>query len=456
MERVLSDLWQRSLEKIRQRIGSERFDLWFKNTELAGIEDGVAKVGAPNLFVAEWLQAHFSSLVAEALVEECGESHTVEFLVSPGLNQAANKQRLVGEAEIVAEGSAKAAGVEGVSRPRIDFRLDNYVVGSGSYLAHACALEVANNAHARFNPLFIHSECGLGKTHLLHGVWNHVQESQDGRTVEYVSGEVFTNEFVYAMRSNRLDGFRSRYRNVDVLLIDDVNFFNGKERLQEELLHTFNALHSSARQIVLASDTHPRKMSHFRRNLVSRFVSGMVASIEAPDYGTRLRILKTKVNRLKAPISPVTLEYIASECHGSVRDLEGALNSVIAFARLSKKPADVEMAREILKRSAHSVAGGNGRAVNMESIENAVIAHFRISKKTLHSNRKSRRVTLPKQVCIYLAREMTRLSCGDIALHFGYKHHTSVLFAAKRIKERMENEPHFESAVKDIERKLRW
>lgn len=456
MEKVITDLWQRSLEKIRQRIGSERFDLWFKNTELTSKEDGVAKIGAPNLFVAEWLQAHFSSLVAETLAEECGESCTVEFLVSSRLNQEANKKRLVGEADIVAEGSAKATGVEGSSRPRNDFRLDNYIVGSGSYLAHACALEVANNAHARFNPLFIHSECGLGKTHLLHGIWNYVLESQDGRTVEYVSGEVFTNEFIYAMQSNRLDGFRNRYRNVDVLLIDDVNFFNGKERLQEELLHTFNALHSSARQIVLASDTHPRKMSHFRRNLVSRFVSGMVASIEVPDYGTRLRILKAKVNRLKAPISPITLEYIASECHGSVRDLEGALNSVIAYARLSKKPADVDMAREILNRSSHSTGGSCGRAVSMDDIEKAVASHFNIGTKTLHSNRKSRRVTLPKQVCIYLARELTRLSCGDIALHFGYKHHTSVLFAEKRMKERMENEPHFKSAVKDIERKLRW
>lgn len=451
MASIQTDTWYRVLEKVRKRIGSQRFELWFKHTEVVSVDHEVIEVGAPNHFVAEWLQTHFAPTVAEILKEESGDVLRVRFKVSPQLYQQACRNQLADSANIVAEASARASGLNQPPHPRSDYRLDNFVVGPGSRLAYACAMEVATHFQSRYNPLFFHSECGLGKTHLLHGVWNAIRERNDGAAVEYISSEVFTNEFVYAMNNRRLDAFRDKYRSADVLLIDDVNFFNGKNKLQEELLHTFDALHQHGRQIVLACDTHPKKLTAFRNNLINRFVSGMVVCIDSPDAATRLRILELKAENLRCRVPDEVLQFIAKESRGSVRDLEGALNIVVAYAGLCNRPADVPMARDALR---HSLAGEEKKTAGIAGIEKVVAEHFAITPATLHSGKRTRTVTAPRQVCMYFARRLTHLSCADIAAHFGQKHHTSVLFADKRVQKRMEADPEFKSLLAQIEKAL--
>ena len=451
MEKVSVDVWAGALEKLKQKIGSQRFELWFKHTELIRISRDVVEVGAPNLFVAEWLQTHFSPLVADILKGDLGAEPAVRFKTSPRLFREACRRQLADSAEIVADASARQAGTDQAPRPRSDMTLVSFVVGPGSRLAHACALEMVSLAHSRYNPLFLHSDCGLGKTHLLNGIWNGIRNHNDGRKAEYLSAEVFTNEFVYAMNNHRLDAFRERYRNTDVLLIDDVNFFNGKNGLQEELLHTFDALHRRRRQIVLASDTHPRKMSSFRRNLVSRFVSGMVVCIEPPDADTRFRILVAKASKLGCRISGEVLTCIAQRVAGSVRDLEGALTGVVAYSRLCNRPPDLEMVREAMQ----SLRVEANRALSVKAIEKVVAEVFGVSKAALHSPSRARKVSVPRQVCMSLAHRYTQLSCAEIAAHFGKKHHTSVGFAEKRVPERCESDPDFRAKVAEVERLIR-
>jgi chromosomal replication initiator protein len=448
---VQADTWYRVLEKLRHRIGPQRFELWFKHTELVRVDSQGIEVGTPNLFVAEWLQTHFAPLATEILKEECGTDLPVRFKVSAELYKQGCQQQLAESSALVSEAAARASGLNRPPGPRPDFTLETFVVGPGSRLAHACAMEIVAHAQPRYNPLFLHSDCGLGKTHLLHAIWNVVRE-QEGRGVEYLSGEVFTNEFIYAMNNNRLDAFRERYRNADVLLIDDVNFFNGKNKIQEELLHTFDALHTHGSQIVLASDVHPKRLASFRENLVNRFISGMVVCIEPPDAGTRFEILGAKARRLRCRVGEEVLRYIAGESHGSVRDLEGALNSVVAYAGLCNRPPDVEMARQALRNT----SGGDGRKITgLSEIEKAVAERFGITPSALRSGKRTRAVSRPRQVCIYLARRLTHLSCADIAAHFGQKHHTSVLFADRRVQERMESDPDFKAVISEVERGFR-
>jgi chromosomal replication initiator protein len=450
--RVETDTWYRVLEKVRKRIGSQRFELWFKHTELISFDHEVAEVGAPNHFVAEWLQTHFAPIVAEILKEESGADMRVRFKVSSQLFEQAFQKQLADSAGIVSEASARAAGLDQTPQPRSDYKLDNFVVGPGSRLAYACAMEVATRFQARYNPLFLHSDCGLGKTHLLHGIWNAIRERSDGASVEYISSEVFANEFIYAMNNGRLDAFRDKYRSVDVLLIDDVNFFSGKNKMQEELLHTFDALHQHGRQIVLACDTHPRRLTAFRNNLTNRFISGMVVCIDPPDAETRLKILELKSERLRGRVPEDVLKFIAKESRGSVRDLEGALNSVVAYAGLSNRPADVTMAREALR---HTLDGDEQKTTGIGTIEKVVAEQFATTPIVLRSGKRTRTVTLPRQVCMYFARRLTHLSCADIAAHFGQKHHTSVLFADKSVQRRMETDLEFKSVLALIEKTLR-
>jgi len=450
VENVILDTWARTLDKVKEQIGAQRFELWFKHTELLTCGPDLVEVGVPNLFVAEWLQTHFGGLIAGLLKEELGAEPPVKFKTSPRLfHEASHRQRVESAAPV---GGTPPEALSGTGpRPRRDMTLANFVVGPGSRLAHACALEVVALSHSRYNPLFLYSACGLGKTHLLNGIWNGIQEHEDGRLVEYLSAEVFTNEFVQAMKHHRLEAFRERYRGADVLLIDDVHFFNGKSGLQEELLHTFDALHRHHRQIVLASDTHPRKMASFRRNLINRFISGMVVCIEPPDADTRYRILVAKAAKMGCRVAEEVLRFLGQNVPGNVRDLEGALTGLVAYARLCNRAPDLSMARETL-RNLHF---DQGRAVGLPGIEKAVCEIFGVSKKALHSGSRTRRISLPRQVCMTLARRLTPLSCAEIAAYFGNKHHSSVRFAERSVRNRSEADADFRARVEEAERLVR-
>ena len=349
------------------------------------------------------------------------------------LFQAARQKQLDAEANGLKElaarpegASAKAPGI------RNEFTLGNFVVGRSNRLAHACALQVldAENGHT-LNPLFFHGSSGVGKTHLLQGIYNAIQREKGRRqrTLEYVAAEMFTNQFIYAMRHNRLDGFRHKYRNVDVLLIDDVHFFCNKSGLQEEFLHTFDALDTGSKQVVLASDMHPKMMNKLKETLVSRFVSGMVVRLNPPGLDTRVAILKAKAAERHKRIDEEVLRYIARRLPASGRDLVGAVTTVVAYAALTNARIDLALAREALRELEHVPE----RIVDMAGVEKAVAAHFGVPRNDLHTASRARAISYPRQVCMYLGRQLTKLSCKEIANYFGSKHHTTVLNAQKRI-----------------------
>lgn len=454
MRASITDLWTEVLSRIQKELGSARFNLWFANTQLESVGDDRVEIGTPNLFVASWLEEHYRDLVARELRRCLQRDVEVRFTAAARLFQEARTHqeeelaRLVGEASAQTNLSATERALD-APKVRRDFRFDTFVVGPCNRLAYTCALEVAGNREPRFNPLFLHSDCGLGKTHLLQAIWHAVNEAGD-RRAEYLAAETFTNEFTYALRHNRLDAFRHKYRRADVLLIDDVHFFSNKAGLQGELLHTFDALETAHKLIVLASDAHPNHMSSLHKGLASRFVSGMVVRLEKPSYEVRLQIVRTMVARLHKAVDEEVLKYIAERHHENVRALQGAVHTLLAYAALSGGRVDLALAREVFQ----SRTGLPAPPRTMATVEQVVCEEFGISPAELHSRKRTRAVSLPRQVCLYLGRRLSGLTCAEIARHFGHRHHTAVLFAEKSVRERAAREAEFAARLRALEQRL--
>ena len=434
-----AEVWPSVLEEIEKDVGEQRFSLWFRNVRPVRLEGDTAVLGVPNLFVQEWLETHFLDVLRRRLTAHLGKPAAVKFVIDPALFRQAREAELrAGAAIVEAVAAPSPKGQDRLeSNIRPDFTLENFVIGSHNKLAYACAMEILDSASNRLNPLFIHSLSGLGKTHLLQAILHEVRRRKDGRAAEYVSAETFTNQFLYAMRSNRLDGFRHRYRNADILLIDDVHFFGNKSRLQEELLHTYDELHSGNRQFVLASDVHPKMLTAVKQNLVNRFASGMVVRIAPPDFSTRVAIMKAKLQQQGRRLPEDVLRYVARGFDGSVRDLTGATTLILAYAGLTGEKIGVGLARQALSRMTPSSGSGSG----LDAVERAVSKHYGLKPEDLRGRRRRRSVRLPRQVCMYLARKCTPMSCREIASHFGAANHSSVIFASARIEECMKRDP---------------
>jgi chromosomal replication initiator protein len=312
-------------------------------------------------------------------------------------------------------------------------------------------MEILDSSSNRLNPLFIHSLSGLGKTHLLQAVLNEARRRGDGRTAEYLSAETFTNQFIYALRNNRLDAFRHRYRNTDILLIDDVHFLGNKSRLQEELLHTFDALHTGNRQFVLASDVHPKMLSKIKQNLVNRFESGMVVRMAPPDFSTRVAIMKGKLQQQARRLPEDVVRYVARGFEGSVRDLNGATTLILAYAGLTGEKIDVNLARTALTEAHHGTDAHSG----LDAVERVVSRHYSLDAAALRKRRRTRAVRLPRQLCMYLARKFTPMSCREIAGHFGAANHSSVISAANRIEESLKKDSDLAELVSAMGEEIR-
>jgi chromosomal replication initiator protein len=333
---------------------------------------------------------------------------------------------------------------------RPEFRLDNFVVGPCNQLAFAAVKDVIASARPAFNPLFLHGPIGVGKTHLLHGIYNEVREAKPDLNVRYASAERFTNQYVYALKNHRLDSFRHMYRDADMLLIDDVQFFSNKMGFQEEFLHTFNSIAGRNHCVVMASDSHPHDLAKIHDGLASRFVAGMVARLEPPQYSTRLAILKAKAASFKKEIDEEVFKLIANLCQGNVRDLEGALTTVIACAGLSGIKVDLALAKEAL----HRVRTPRVGPITLESVEGLVLQEFGLMRESLQARKRVRSVSLPRQICMYLARKWTGVSAQEIGAYFGGRNHTTVLFATKKIEKALKADEQVAYRIHRIERQL--
>jgi chromosomal replication initiator protein len=441
--------------RLQTVVGAERWQVWFAGATAFHLADEGLTVGVANLFLSDYLKTRFADRLAQAACETFGRPMPITFRVQPDLFQKRRSENMKGEIEAMEKlGQADpqpAAPPPAAHAPATNyaptvlqtraatpasapmrplFTLDSFVVGPCNAMAYAAAQSAAVNPGKDFHPLFIHGSCGLGKTHLLQGILYALRKRGDLRVV-CLSAEQFTNRYLSGMRTGGLDAFRHRYRNLDVLAIDDVHFLANKTATQEEFLHTFNEFEGGRRLIILASDSHPREIEAIQDHLISRWMSGLVVRLSAPDEETRHRILHAKARLMGHAIPDDVATLIAARVQGSVRELEGALARIIAFASLLKLPITTDLARQSL---ADFVPTTPPKA-NMEAIEETVSSFFGVTRGDVHSHRKSHPVSLARQVTMVMARDMTQMSFAEIARALGGKNHTTVLAACRKWQE---------------------
>ena len=424
---------RRVLEILQGRIGPQRFNAWFARGARMTIQDGQVKVAVTNPFIANWIESHYHAEIASAAQAETGRPQTVVITIDPALAGEVRRSQLDHQADLVSkETQGRARPRTAAGPPPLRHRLEDFVVGQSNKLAYSAALAVAGGKKPPFSPLFVHGPCGVGKTHLLQGICNSVSRVRRGGVPlawRYVTGEQFTNEFIVALRQKRFSEFRDRYRKLDLLAIDDVHFLAAKKATQDEFLHTFNAIESAGRQIVMASDAHPRLVGQLNEQLISRFVSGMVVKIDVPDQATRMAIVRRKARGMNLRAGEEILEYIAVHVRGSVRELEGTLIKLAALATLENGKVTLSLATQAL--ADHLSRAGS--AVTLGDIEAAVAAYFGITPADIHSSRRTRTISVARMVAMFMARRHTSMSYPEIGRAMG-KNHSSVVLSVQRMQ----------------------
>lgn len=426
---------------IAERLGPQRFNVWFKNATRFTFADDYLRVSAPNHFIGEWIERHFADVIAAAARDVTGQDYTLSFAIDPSLARRLRKKQPDRQVDFVAANPERLARQQRNKKadtialaPNLKGRVETFIVGQSNRLAHAAAVSIIENPATQFNPLFVHGGCGLGKTHLLQAICTGIAEKHPNLRWRYASGEEFTNDYVYAVKSHESDAFRARYRNVDVLVIDDVHFFANKRATQEEFLHTFKAIDAAGKQIVLASDAPPKMIGHFSESLVSRFLAGMVVRIESPDLEVRAQVLRQRAAMLKVDIGEPVIMHIAENFCANIRELEGALLKVVAQAQVTGQPITLALADRAIRDLVRQTAP----VVMLSDIESIVAIFFGLTPADLHTSRKSRTIALARGIAMYLARKHTDMSFPEIGRFMGNKNHSTVILASRRISKMLQ------------------
>jgi len=445
-------VWQTLLGEIEVGMSPAKFQTWFRNTALASFDEtkSVAVVSVPNEFTKGYLQKNFQKEIHNGLIKQLGRVVMVQYVVGSHIKTAVasvDATPLFGFESLAAAAPVEtpAEGLNG------KFTFGSFVVGENSRLCYAASESVAKSPGATYNPLFIYGPAGLGKTHLLQAIGNEVAQHNKKARVRYVTSERFTNEMVDAIRNNTTKAFKDKYRTVDCLLIDDVQFLANKEGTQEEMFHTFNALYNDGHQIVMTSDRPPKAISGIEERLRSRFEWGLLVDISMPAYETRLAILQSKLAMSGREVAPAVLEYIAKIITNNVRELEGALNRVTAYAELNNAPASMDDARNLLSGL---FVGAGKKIVRPSEIVRAVASHFNLSKDDLCGRKRTREIVIPRQILAYLLREEIDMPYKQIGGEIGGRDHTTIMHDYNRMKELILTNEAIEEEVKQIKNHL--
>ncbi len=430
------DLWNAIAGRLRDTLTDTTYDTWFGQARPQSLRDGQLVVEVPNDFTLDWIEGHFLDVVALAAADDTATTGaSVTFAVSErpvGRPTAPERPAEPAQQQQQVQATAQREAGDVELNPKYTF--DLFVIGSSNRFAHAAALAVAEAPAQAYNPLFIYGGTGLGKTHLLQAIGHYVRQHSRRLTARYVTSETFMNEFIDAVRERgtRIEGFKRRYRNYDVLLVDDIQFIEGKERIQEEFFHTFNSLYEGGAQIIISSDRPPREIATLEERLRSRFEWGLLTDIQAPDLETRIAILRKRVETEGIAITdPEVLTFIASRVSANIRELEGALTRVVAFSSLTDRPLTVELAENVLKDVYPQ--GEAAPEVTIARIQETVSQRFGVTHDELVSPRRSQAVAYPRQVAMYLSRELTDASLPMIGKEFGGRDHTTVIHAKDKI-----------------------
>jgi chromosomal replication initiator protein len=418
LELTAHGLWRDVSARLKQALNETTYQTWFGEARGIELSDNTFTIAAPNDFAKSWIAGHFLELIKAAVRETTDKELEIVLTVRrrPRLQPAS-----------VPTEARKPAYTD--LNPKYTF--DSFVIGSSNRFAHAAALAVAEAPAQAYNPLFIYGATGLGKTHLLQAISQYIAEHAGGLTVHYVTSETFMNDFINSLRDKRIEGFKQRYRTYDLLMIDDIQFFEHKESIQEEFFHTFNSLYEAGRQIIISSDRPPRSFPTLEERLRSRFEWGLITDIQPPDLETRIAILRKKVKTDGTHIpDPQILTFIASRISSNIRELEGALTRVVAFSSLTGRPITVELAQDVLQ---DVFPQGDSGQVSIERIQDLVSQRFSLSRKQLCGDRRSQNIVYPRQVAMYLSRELTDASLPKIGREFGGRDHTTVIHATSKI-----------------------
>jgi chromosomal replication initiator protein len=424
IELTAESLWNEVAGRLKGALNETTYRTWFAEAAGAELSDDAFVLGVPNDFTREWIEGHFLGLIGAAVRDVTGQERRVALSVTERLP--------VDTPSPVAEAKPRqpaAAGADSGMNPKYTF--DLFVIGSSNRFAHAAALAVAEAPAQAYNPLFIYGGTGLGKTHLMQAIAQYVAEHSGDLSVRYVTSETFMNDFINSLRDKRIEGFKQRYRTYDLLLVDDVQFFEHKERIQEEFFHTFNSLYEAGSQIVMSSDRPPRDIATLEERLRSRFEWGLITDIQPPDLETRIAILRKKVKTdgIHVP-DPQVLSFIASRISTNIRELEGALTRVVAFSSLTGRSLSVELAEDVLK---DVFPQGEAAEVSIRRIQELVSERFQLSMDELCGDKRSQNIVYPRQVAMYLSRELTDSSLPKIGKEFGGRDHTTVIHATSKI-----------------------
>jgi chromosomal replication initiator protein len=419
VELTAESLWSEVSSRLRGALNETTYRTWFDGASGLELSDDEFVVAVPNNFTREWIEGHFLDLVRAAVRDATGQERRVHLTV-----------RERGSAEASAHEPPRRAAAEATGiNPKYTF--DLFVIGSSNRFAHAAALAVAEAPAQAYNPLFIYGSTGLGKTHLLQAVAHYAGEHSRDLSVRYVTSETFMNDFINSLRDKRIEGFKQRYRTYDLLLVDDIQFFEGKERIQEEFFHTFNSLYEAGSQIAISSDRPPREIATLEERLRSRFEWGLITDIQPPDLETRIAILRKKVKTDGIEIEdPEVMAFIASRISSNIRELEGALTRVVAFSSLTGRPMTAELAQDVLR---DVFPQGEAAEVSIRRIQETVSERFGLSMTELCGDKRSQNIVYPRQVAMYLSRELTDSSLPKIGKEFGGRDHTTVIHAYSKI-----------------------
>ena len=448
------EIWEKVLDLAKERISKISFDTFVKDTQLYSLQNDKAIVLVSESFNANWLNQKYSEIMQSIIYEVIGYEVEPRFITEEELSKYMNTDQKQPE-EPAAQETNQHQNVDnpgGIEQFNTHNTFDTFVIGPGNRFPHAASLAVAEAPAEAYNPLFIYGGVGLGKTHLMHAIGHHVLSNNPNANVIYTSSEKFTNEFIKSIRDNQGDAFREKYRNIDVLLIDDIQFIQNKEQTQEEFFHTFNELHNNNKQIVISSDRPPKEIAKLEDRLRSRFEWGLIVDITPPDYETRMAILQKKIEEENLDIPPEALNYIANQIQSNIRELEGALTRLLAYSKLQGKPITTELTAEALK---DIIQSPKSKKITIQDIQKVVGQYYSVRIEDFSAKKRTKSIAYPRQIAMYLSRELTDFSLPKIGEEFGGRDHTTVIHAHEKIANDIKSDPTFKQEVENLEKEIR-
>ncbi len=444
-------LWEKSIQIIKEKVSPQNFETWIRPVKMSSLEGNNVTLNVPNKFFKDWLIENYHHVIKEAIAKVAGIDLKVELQIGQEMKKSQTSVRRHGEHQEKARSQSKRvrSGINQSLNPHYSF--ERFVVGPCNQFAHAASVSVAEQPAKNYNPLFIYGGVGLGKTHLLNAIGLRALSRHPDMNVVYVSAEEFMNELINSIRYDRMPKFREKYRNIDCLLIDDIQFVAGKEKTQEEFFHTFNTLHDSGKQIVVSSDKFPKDIPNMENRLRSRFEWGLIADIHPPEIETKIAILEKKAQENNLTLPTNVAHYVASQVESNIRELEGYLIRISAFSSLTGKEIDINLTKEVLKRILKRI---EKEEVTIEEIIKAIAAKLNVKISDIKSQKKNKNLVFARQIAMYLARKLTALSFPDIGEKIGGRDHSTVIYANNKMKKGCDEDRNLKKIIQEIEEAL--